>query len=368
MASFFVKKGPYLVLESEEATVKFERLPVGTYVVQFNPMAGFYLEPIEVSALPEKIYGTHRQDAKRILNTFLDRPRSTGVLLSGEKGSGKTMLTRLISHEAAERGMPTLVINTPYTGDNFNTFLSEISQPCVVLFDEFEKVYDKDSQPGLLTLMDGVVKSQKLYLLTTNDKWAISFFMRNRPGRLFYMLEYTGLSTDFVREYCQDNLKNKSQIESVVTVTHLFSEFNFDMLQALVEEMNRYGETVSEALRLLNVKPDTTTREEYEMFLVDPTGQDVDMGEDNIWPRNPMLAPLHHTFGIGEKDEDGDFSSYKTVRFTPEQIIQVTPNEGKIKLRNQEGFTITLVKVKPKPFDMGVAYRAAELGAGGLAL
>ena len=78
----------------------------------------------------------------------------------------------------------------------------------------------------------------------------------NRPGRLFYKLEFAGLDVKFVRAYCQDNLINKTHLEQVCSISRLFSKFSFDLHKALVEEMNRYGEGPSEALRFLNARPD----------------------------------------------------------------------------------------------------------------
>ena len=63
------------------------------------------------------------------------------VLLAGEKGSGKTLLTKYISMEVAKQGIPTIVINQALHGERFNTFIQAIEQPCVILFDEFEKIY-----------------------------------------------------------------------------------------------------------------------------------------------------------------------------------------------------------------------------------
>ena len=87
----------------------------------------------------------------------------------------------------------------------------------MVLFDEFEKVYDSDEQEEMLTLLDGVFPSKKLFVLTCNDKWRVNQHMRNRPGRIFYMLDFTGLDEDFVVEYCHDNLKNLANIDGVLT-------------------------------------------------------------------------------------------------------------------------------------------------------
>ena len=51
----------------------------------------------------------------------------------------------------AAQDVPTIVINAPWKGDKFNTFIQAIEQPCAILFDEFEKVYDRDDQEKILT-------------------------------------------------------------------------------------------------------------------------------------------------------------------------------------------------------------------------
>jgi len=80
--------------------------------------------------------------------------------------------------------------------------------------------------------------------------------MMNRPGRLYYMLEFNGLDASFVEEYCEDNLVQKEYIPAVTAISSLFESFNFDMLKAMVEDMNRYKEGPAEVLKYLNVRPD----------------------------------------------------------------------------------------------------------------
>ena len=149
-----------------------------------------YLEGIEVFDIQGKIYGDTVKRAERILYSFMDRPSGTGVMLTGEKGSGKTLLAKMLSFKGYEQDIPTIVINQPWCGEAFNAFIQSIEQPVIVLFDEFEKVYDQDDQEQMLTLLDGVYPSKKLFVLTCNDKWRVNAHMRNRPGRIFYSMEY----------------------------------------------------------------------------------------------------------------------------------------------------------------------------------
>lgn len=241
-----------------------EDLPAANYVVKFEQMQGFYLETTEAFTLPSKVYGRCESNSKRILSTFSSRDKNTGVLLVGEKGSGKTLLARKI---AIESGLPVLIINSQFTGDNFNSFLSSITQPCMVFFDEFEKIYDRDHQEKILTLLDGTYQSRKLFVITSNDKWRIDSHMRNRPGRIFYLLEFGGLDEKFIREYCADTLLPQYQelVEKIVEISSMFDIFNFDLLVAFVEEINRYGEEPKQLMPILNAKPEYGGDIEYDV-------------------------------------------------------------------------------------------------------
>jgi hypothetical protein len=280
----------------------------------------------------------------------MDRSSSTGVMLTGEKGSGKTLLAKSLAIKCAENDIPTILINQPWRGEAFNSLLQDISQPCMVLFDEFEKVYDHDEQEEMLTLLDGVFPSKKLFLITCNDKWRVNTHMRNRPGRIFYLLDFKGLTQEFIREYCYDNLVDKSlnTIDSVVTVGSLFSEFNFDMLKALVEEMNRYGETAQEAMQMLNAKPEFDDGSLYKVTVM-PVGHAQPLTERQLegsdrWKGNP-LTERHWNYGF-DPEPDNDDGEWYTMKFMQQDLKKVEPNEGKFVFVNGAGDQLVLTREK----------------------
>lgn len=255
--SLYIQNGTKFTVTKRENLNATESLPTGTYVVEQNPETGiFYLNKVDDFIINFKLYENVESRAKRILNTFKERPFGTGVMLNGEKGSGKTLLAKKISIEAAKMGFSTILVNRPFFGPVFNNFIQTI-EPAVIFFDEFEKVYsDKEAQENILTLLDGAFPSKKLYILTVNDAFRTDAHMRNRPGRIYYFIDFTGLSAEFVREFCEDRLQNKSYIGEIVNLAKLLPSLNFDMLAALVEEMNRYGESPKEVLNLINIRMD----------------------------------------------------------------------------------------------------------------
>lgn len=356
--SYFLKSGNTFRVSTKEAMDLHEKLPAGNYVVKEMPMDGpLYLEHIESFEIKGKRYGDLDKNTDRILNTFMNRSASTGVMLAGEKGSGKSLLAKNLAVEAAARyGIPCIVINAPWIGDKFNAFMQMIEQPCMVLFDEFEKVYDNDDQEKALTLLDGVFPSKKLFVLTCNDKWRVNQHMRNRPGRLFYMIDYKGLDTAFITEYCNDNLKEslKKHTEKLCQIASLFAQFNFDMLKATVEEMNRYDEEPQDALRMLNVKPEFDEGNKFDVKVI-REGEELKEGEleSNQWSGNPLqsMVRVHYKKYEDEKDEDGDYDwNWENINFTSADLTKIDSSVGKFVFVAKDGTTLVLNKVKEKSF------------------
>jgi hypothetical protein len=341
----FLKTGNTYKVASEEAMDIHSKLPAGNYVIKVDMFENLYLEHIDSFTVSGKIYGDTVKNADRIINTFWERPNSTGVMLTGEKGSGKTLLSKKISIDLALQDVPTIVINNAFTGEKFNTLIQTISQPCVILFDEFEKVYAKDEQEAILTLLDGVYSGKKLFILTCNDKWRVDEHMRNRPGRIFYMIDFTGLSQEFIIEYCNDKLDHKEHIERICSMTNLFTEFNFDMLKALVEEMNRYGETPQEAMKLLNAKPEFDYGCEYGVKLM------VDGKELAVTPNPDVLEgnPLTKTFHVSYHTDLGD-DDWVSLRISPDNLIGVDNNGARF-IFESKGTHVVLTRVKAKTFN-----------------
>lgn len=352
--SYFLKSGNTFRVTNKEQMDLHDQLPAGNYTVKQDPITKqFYLEKIDSFEIKGKLYGNTTQHAGRILNTFKDRTSSTGVMLTGEKGSGKTLLSKKVVIDAGQEGIPTIVINEPWCGEGFNSFLQMIEQPCVILFDEFEKVYVREDQEKMLTLLDGVYPSKKLFILTCNDKWRVDSHMRNRPGRIFYMLDFRGLDAGFIREYCEDNLSDKHHVDSVCRIGSMFNEFNFDMLKAMVEDMNRYGESPQEVMQLLNAKPEFSDEGRYTVNLqVDGIEVDNKKTSPTEWRGNPLSKRISIDYRTTELDEDGD-ERWEDSNFLNTDLKQVDPQTDKFVFVNEDGDRLVLTKVKEKTFHYG---------------
>jgi hypothetical protein len=260
----FYINGNTVRVDANGHTSASEVLPPGHYQVAFDRKDNmFFLTQMPMFTLPSKIYGDSIAFGSKIITTYLDRDKNTGVLLVGNKGSGKTLTSKYVCKRLIEEyGIPVISVTTAYSGDMFTAFLQSITQPCVILWDEFEKMYKKHagnnseapSQEDLLTLLDGVLESNKLHLLTANDSTEVSTYLVNRPGRIYYRREYGAIPKEVVREYCEDNLDNQDYTESIVRIASAYRKmFNFDTLATICVECNKLKLHPYEAVQDLNV-------------------------------------------------------------------------------------------------------------------
>lgn len=347
----FIKQGNKYMVADEASLDISPRLPVGTYVIKRVDMPlQYYLERVDDFELPDRLYGSTNRDADRVINTFLDRDSSTGVLLDGEKGSGKTLLAKVLSRRMADMGCPTLLLNQPHCGDEFNAFIQKIDTTAVVIMDEFEKVYrESEDQQAILTLLDGVYPSKKLFVLTCNDRWRLDSYFHNRPGRLFYQFEYSGLDQEFISEYCTEKLADKTQVESVVRVASVFSKFNFDMLKSLIEDMNRYGESPLDALRYLNCKPSVEDENHDVVVMVGNEEVPSEYHSLDYWRGSPLSRrEIKVQFNQEWKKKGGD--KWKTVRFTADNLTKFDGQAG-VFIYEKDGITLKFTREKAPDFN-----------------
>ena len=366
--SYYMKSGNTFRIATKESMDLHEQLPAGNYVVKVDQFENFYIEQIEGFDVPSKMYGDTIRNTERIINSFWDREKSTGVMLVGEKGSGKTLLSKNICVELAKQNVPTIVINHPWHGDKFNTLIQSIQQPCIVMFDEFEKVYNSDEQEQLLTLLDGIYSTKKLFLLTSNDKWRVDSHMRNRPGRIFYMVNFTGLDEAFIREYCHDNLLSDTKtVDTIVSIASVFGAFNFDMLKALIEEMMRYNETPQEAMRILNVKAEFDGGSTYSVEIY-KGDRKADRTSPSSWNGAPLSSKeiciswrflskkkaesteVPSTLGISPVRKDDEEDGWGDEEFTTDDLVKFNNKTGQF-IFEKNGVTLILVKETPRYFN-----------------
>ena len=254
----------------------YDKLPVGTYEVCFHPMQGFWLEKKDDIHLNEKIYGVHESKAEKILASFELTNRNLGVILSGNKGIGKSLTAKLMVQKAVERGIPVIMVNDCIKG--VASYIADIKQECVILFDEFDKTFKTNKrdenggdQDEFLTLFDGLDCGKKLFIVTCNSLSDLSDYLVNRPGRFHYHLRFDYPSTEEIKEYLHDKLNKLywGEIDEVIKFSNI-TDLNYDCLRAIAFELN-LGTPFKEAIKDLNIT-NYDNDSKYDVICVLSTG------------------------------------------------------------------------------------------------
>ena len=154
----------------------YDRLPAQSYVVRFSERRGFYLSKyVDMDITESKVYGVHDAKVRKVLDSFREMNRSLGVILSGDKGIGKSLFAKMLANTAIQNGIPVIVVDTFISG--IASYIESIEQEAMILFDEFDKTFgevrakDGESSPqtNLLTLFDGLSGGKKLFVVTCNE-------------------------------------------------------------------------------------------------------------------------------------------------------------------------------------------------------
>lgn len=159
----FVKIGNEILVKPKLDGLSYDLIKGKVYDLKYNRMEGkLYLQENGDLNMPKKLYKLKEDDdfIKRVLTYFNSENsgKTTGVLLSGTKGTGKTMLSKRI---ALESNLPIIIVATDFPADRLNVFFKKFETPVVIIFDEIEKNDYWWETKDLLGFLDGVEATAK---------------------------------------------------------------------------------------------------------------------------------------------------------------------------------------------------------------
>ena len=321
----------------------FDQFEPNTYKINFSPMSGFSIEKTQnLKPSENKVYGDHYQKIDKVIKTYDLMNRSLGILLSGDKGIGKSLFVQLLATKYIEKGYPVFIIDKSYPG-LFN-YIDSIQQEVVVIFDEFEKTFDKydddvDSQHDILGLLDGTSSQKRLYLATINDLNSISSFLINRPGRFHYHFRFNYPSYDEVIQYLKETTSNVK--ESEIINAAIFSQqvkLNFDMLRAIAFELN-LGESFEDAVKDLNIIAQNIA--EYRI--------EIEMNDESKFEYRSHINLLDDNDHLEINLAEFELIPSKSSVYDASSLIQIDKEE-----KNSIQYTNEYIVIKPYQFELDV--------------
>lgn len=261
----FIKAGNRIVNKSNG--LDYDLVKGKVYDLEYDHFESIsYLKEDGDLNMPKKVYQIEK-DIKfidRVLKYFNSEKSSqtTGILLSGTKGTGKTVLSKQL---AMKSNLPILVVSSNYPVSAMSEFFKKFSTEVCIIFDEIEKNKNYWRTNDLLGFLDGVQSTcKKMVIMTCNSFEGLNDNLFDRCSRVRYHRKYTDNSNiEFIREIVKDK-----GIRNVDAVTNFIVDYmmlkSFDNISSFIDEVllneDLTLEEVAENMNItLNKVKNTTT-------------------------------------------------------------------------------------------------------------
>lgn len=261
--------------------------------------------------LPKIIYGDVMSNMVKVWNEYAITGKTTGVILTGTSGNSKTLSGQILSNIAIDNDLPVVMVTEIEVTIELISFISSLRN-CVIFLDEFKKNTPYNIESRTLTMFSDLANTRKLFIITENDKFDISMYIRNRPGRFRYHYEFNKISKSVFDDYVS---KNKTTDEFKIELTKRYTRatnFSFDYLQAIISEHQHYpNEKLDDILERLNIDDlganrvfkireivNIQTNQKVDVFVVST----LDMSETSIKRGNNIYIDLFKNNVVDHSD------------------------------------------------------------------
>ena len=217
------------------------------------------LEETTPFSMPSKVYCTSRDKRfiDKVLNSYkLSENGFTGVMLSGLKGSGKTIMAKSIANES---NLPIINIDKSIRPWALKVLVELLGDTNICfMFDELDKLLEDYDDSALLQILDGAdTKGKHMILFTCNNEAYISEYLIDRCSRIRYWRKFDEMSPSLIMEVLNDKLNDKKEAESLTDfIKDNFEICSFDNIASFINEVNNYPTaTFEELFEDMNLTP-----------------------------------------------------------------------------------------------------------------
>jgi SpoVK/Ycf46/Vps4 family AAA+-type ATPase len=251
----FIKSGSRVYTKPSGAEYQLESGI--TYTLKYDDWEGtMFLELSNNLSLPSNYFcsTTDNKFINKVLDYFhVTSKNTTGVMLKGLKGSGKSMLAKKI---ALDSKLPIIIVDPGFPSRKLAEFFNKFSQNVVIVFDELEKNQKCWNTDHLLTFLDGVSATcKKLVLFTCNSDDDICDFIKDRCSRVRYTKVFDAMSEEAVFGLCNRELNDEGEARAACAfIMKTFKTISFDNVLSFIEEIKLdENSTYEELMDNLNI-------------------------------------------------------------------------------------------------------------------
>jgi len=248
----FIKFNNQIVPKPEG--IDYDLIPGKVYdLLETRDTDGPFLEETADFKFPDDYYLS--KEDKKFINKTIDAynrtdKMTTGILLSGVKGSGKTLMAKYI---AIQTGLPIIVVDQNVYANEIEPFFAKTDTPCCLIFDEIDKYWNTRQ---LLTFLDGVKPTcKKLVICTCNKEKDIDEYLNDRCSRIRYKKTFECLDREAAARVINTVINDMDK--AFQARDFLFSKVGFltyDNITVFAEEIrNNPDESFDSILEDLNI-------------------------------------------------------------------------------------------------------------------
>ena len=251
--SNFIINGERIVTKPEGQD--YDLMPGKVYDLLFDNYEMYsYLKENGNLNMPKKIYEIE-EDTKFMNRVLLFHNSeynngNTGVLLAGDKGTGKSMLAKRI---ALKSNLPIIIVDSSYPLWQITKFFKKVKTETCIIFDEIEKNPRTWPSEDLLTFLDGIQETgKKIVIMTCNKTKGLDENLFDRCSRIRYYRKYKANANEiFIKEMIED--KGLTPNQPLIDFIKRFTVKSFDNINSFLDEYKLYLETTDTNFMLEDV-------------------------------------------------------------------------------------------------------------------
>lgn len=251
--SNFIINGERIVTKPEGQD--YDLIPGKVYDLLFDNYEMYsYLKENGNLNMPKKIYEIEEDikfmDRVLIFHNSECNNGNTGVLLAGDKGTGKSMLAKRI---ALKSNLPIIIVDSSYPLWQITKFFKKVKTETCIIFDEIEKNPRTWPSEDMLTFLDGIQETgKKIVIMTCNKTEGLDENLFDRCSRIRYYRKYKANANEiFIKEMIED--KGLTPNQPLVDFIKRFTVKSFDNINSFLDEYKLCLETTDTNFMLEDV-------------------------------------------------------------------------------------------------------------------